>query len=49
LRRFVVGTTSPAENRTIVAHLLLRCGRCSRVIAESSGEIRHGERPGKEG
>jgi hypothetical protein len=39
LRRFVLGTTSRAENRAIVAHLLLQCGRCSRVLAESSAEL----------
>jgi len=38
LRRFVVGTTSPAENRVIVAHLLRRCDRCSKVVAEAIGE-----------
>jgi hypothetical protein len=42
LRRFVVGTTSPAENRAIVVHLLRKCDRCSRVLAEAcpSGEFR---------
>jgi len=35
LRRFVVGTTSPAENRAIVLHLLRGCTCCSRVIAET--------------
>jgi len=39
LRRFVLGTTSPAENRAIVVHLLRRCGRCSEVLAESGGAI----------
>jgi len=39
LRRFAVGTTSPAENRAIVVHLLRRCDRCSRVIAEASGGL----------
>jgi hypothetical protein len=39
LRRFVLGTTSPAENRAIVVHLLRQCGLCSRVLAESSGAI----------
>ncbi|HEX3526989.1 MAG TPA: hypothetical protein VH988_07975 [Thermoanaerobaculia bacterium] len=39
LRRFVLGTTSPTENRAIVAHLLRQCGCCSRVLAESGGEI----------
>jgi len=40
LRRFVLGTTSRAENRAIVVHLLRRCGRCSRVIAEAGGTPR---------
>jgi hypothetical protein len=35
LRRFVLGTTSPAENRAIVTHLLRRCSRCSRVLGKS--------------
>ena len=35
LRRFAVGTTSRAENRTIVSHLLRRCDRCSRALAET--------------
>ncbi len=39
LRRFVQGTTSPAENRAIVVHLLRRCGRCSQVLAESGGPL----------
>jgi len=39
LRRFVLGTTSRAENRAIVVHLLRQCGRCSRVLAESGGEL----------
>ena len=39
LRRFVVGTTSPAENRAIVAHLLRRCGRCSPVLAAACGGL----------
>jgi len=39
LRRFVLGTTSRTENRAIVVHLLGRCGQCSRVLAESGGEI----------
>jgi hypothetical protein len=34
LRRFVLGTASPAENRAIVAHLLRRCSRCSRVLGK---------------
>jgi len=34
LRRFVLGTTSPAENRAIVVHLLRRCSRCSRVLGK---------------
>jgi len=38
LRRFIVGTTSPPENRAIVAHLLRRCARCSRAITETYGE-----------
>jgi|GEM_PF-3808352 len=37
LRRFVLGTTSPAENRAIVVHLLRRCDRCSGVVAEVCG------------
>jgi hypothetical protein len=39
LRRFVLGTTSPAENRAIMVHLLRRCGRCSRLLAESGGAL----------
>jgi hypothetical protein len=39
LRRFVLGTTSRAENRAIVVHLLRRCGRCSRLLAESGGAL----------
>jgi len=39
LRRFVLGTTTRTENRAIVVHLLRRCGQCSRVLAESDGEI----------
>ena len=34
LRRFVLGTASPAENRAIVVHLLRRCSRCSRVLGK---------------
>ena len=37
LRRFASGKTSPAENRVIVTHLLRRCDRCSRLLAESFG------------
>jgi hypothetical protein len=44
LRRFVLGTTSPAENRAIVTHLLRRCSRCSQVLrkllAEPAGVFR---------
>jgi hypothetical protein len=34
LRQFVLGTTSPAENRAIVVHLLRSCSRCSRVLGK---------------
>ena len=33
LERFAVGRTSPAENRSLVAHLLKGCGYCSRKLA----------------
>jgi hypothetical protein len=35
LRRFVLGKTSPAENRAIVTHLLRRCSRCAQVLGQS--------------
>jgi len=37
LRRFAVGTTSPAENRAVVIHLLRRCDQCSRALAAACG------------
>lgn len=33
LERFASGRTSPAENRSLVAHLLKGCGHCSRRLA----------------
>jgi hypothetical protein len=33
LERFAAGRTSPAENRSLVAHLLKGCGYCSRKLA----------------
>lgn len=33
LERFASGRTSPAENRSLVAHLLKGCGYCSRKLA----------------
>jgi hypothetical protein len=33
LERFASGSTSPAENRSLVAHLLKGCGYCSRRLA----------------
>jgi hypothetical protein len=39
LRRFVLGTTSRAENRVVVAHLLCRCERCSRAVTAALDEI----------
>ena len=39
LRRFALGTTSRAENRAIVAHLLGRCGQCSRMLAKAGEEL----------
>ncbi|HEX3525901.1 MAG TPA: hypothetical protein VH988_02445 [Thermoanaerobaculia bacterium] len=47
LHRFVAGTTSPAENRAIVVHLLRQCGQCSRVLAESGGELLKIVRPAR--
>lgn len=32
LERFASGRTSPAENRSLVAHLLKGCGYCSRRL-----------------
>jgi hypothetical protein len=32
LERFVAGRSSPAENRSLVAHLLKGCGQCSRRL-----------------
>jgi anti-sigma factor ChrR (cupin superfamily) len=48
LGRFVQGTTSRAENRAIVAHLLRRCDRCSRVVAKAGGELLKTLRPSAE-
>ena len=33
LERFASGRTTPAENRSLVAHLLKGCGHCSRKLA----------------
>jgi hypothetical protein len=33
LERFVAGRSSPAENRSLVAHLLKGCRHCSRKLA----------------
>jgi hypothetical protein len=33
LERFASGRTSPAENRSLVAHLLKGCSTCSRKLA----------------
>jgi hypothetical protein len=33
LERFASGRTSPAENRSLVVHLLKGCGCCSRKLA----------------
>jgi hypothetical protein len=33
LERFATGRTSPAENRSLVAHLLKGCSFCSRKLA----------------
>lgn len=33
LERFATGRTSPAENRSLVVHLLKGCELCSRTIA----------------
>jgi hypothetical protein len=33
LERFAFGKTSPAENRSLVAHLLQGCSLCSRKLA----------------
>ena len=33
LERFVIGRATPAENRSMVAHLLRGCSACSRKLA----------------
>lgn len=33
LERFAIGRTTPAENRSMVAHLLRGCSACSRKLA----------------
>lgn len=33
LERFASGRTSPAENRSLVVHLLKGCGQCSRKLS----------------
>ncbi len=32
LKRFAAGQTSPAENRSLVIHLLKGCGHCTRTL-----------------